>query len=187
LPRFVTISTTFYDRENRRGNQIVYEIYFGKSGAPQRHRFGILAVSGFNANWIHFLSMASTAECFRAKCGSRRRPPDCMTQRFPAATPHVRQGMDDNRSLVSSFFFIRKWPPDATLICSSPNGEIVPPFCRGIEAANVAPPTPNANAKMLCSSLVYIFRASYITVYGSIRRLLFPNSGVLSTGHGTQI
>jgi hypothetical protein len=28
---------------------------------------------------------------------------------------------------------------------------------------------------MLCSCLVYVFRASYITVYEGIRRLLFPN------------
>ncbi len=46
------------------------------------------------------------------------------------------------------------------------------------------------NFKTLSSCLVYVFRASYITVYGGIRRLLFPHCFQLliarwSTGRGT--
>jgi hypothetical protein len=40
---------------------------------------------------------------------------------------------------------------------------------------NRRPPAPKINSRMLSSCLVYVFRASYITVYGGIRLLLFPN------------
>ena len=44
---------------------------------------------------------------------------------------------------------------------------------------NRRPPAPKVNSKTLSSCLVYVFRASYITVYGGIRRLLFPNCSQL--------
>jgi hypothetical protein len=47
---------------------------------------------------------------------------------------------------------------------------------------NRRPPAPKVNSKTLSSCLVYVFRASYITVYGGIRRLLFPNCSQLSWG-----
>jgi hypothetical protein len=40
---------------------------------------------------------------------------------------------------------------------------------------NSGPPSPKVNSRTLSSCLVYVFRASYIMVYGGIRRLLFPN------------
>jgi hypothetical protein len=40
---------------------------------------------------------------------------------------------------------------------------------------NRGPPAPKVNSKTLSSCLVYVFRASYITVYEGFRRLLFPN------------
>jgi hypothetical protein len=48
-------------------------------------------------------------------------------------------------------------------------------FWSGRPDLNRGPPAPKVNSKMLSSCLVYVFRASYITVYGGIRRLLFPN------------
>ena len=45
---------------------------------------------------------------------------------------------------------------------------------------NRRPPAPKVNSKTLSSCLVYVFRASYITVYGGIRRLLFPHCSQLS-------
>jgi hypothetical protein len=70
-----------------------------------------------------FRSIASAAESFRSTCGSERRAPECSTQRFPAATPHVGQGTEDNCFAVRSFFFIlrrcdktsRKTVPSRTL------------------------------------------------------------------------
>jgi len=53
-----------------------------------------------------FLSAASVAENFRSTCASERGAPECSTQRFPAGTPHVGQGTEDNCVGVSSFFFI---------------------------------------------------------------------------------
>jgi hypothetical protein len=38
--------------------------------------------------------------------GFERGAPESSTQRFPAATPHVGQGTEDNCLGVSSFFFI---------------------------------------------------------------------------------
>jgi hypothetical protein len=49
--------------------------------------------------------MASIADNFRSTCASERRAPECSTQRFPAATPHVGQGTEDNCLGVSSLFF----------------------------------------------------------------------------------
>jgi len=51
--------------------------------------------------------MAAVAENFRSTCGSERGAPECSTQRFPAATPHVGHGTEDICLGVSSFFFIR--------------------------------------------------------------------------------
>jgi hypothetical protein len=51
--------------------------------------------------------MASEAANVRSTCGFERRAPESSTQRFPAATPHVGQGTEDNCLGVSSFFFIR--------------------------------------------------------------------------------
>ena len=48
-------------------------------------------------------------------------------------------------------------------------------FWSGRPDLNRGPPAPKVNSKMLSSCLVYVFRASYIMVYGGIRRLLFPN------------
>jgi hypothetical protein len=51
------------------------------------------------------------------------------------------------------------------------------------------PPAPKINSRMLSSCLVYVFRAGYITVYGGIRRLLFPNCsqhGSCYSGHCQQ-
>jgi hypothetical protein len=45
---------------------------------------------------------------FRSKWGSVRGAPECITQRFPAATPQVGQGTEDNCSGESSFLFIRR-------------------------------------------------------------------------------
>jgi hypothetical protein len=50
--------------------------------------------------------MASAAVNFRSACGFERGAPESSTQRFPAATPHVGQGTEDNCLGVSSFFFI---------------------------------------------------------------------------------
>jgi hypothetical protein len=50
--------------------------------------------------------MASAAENFRSTCGPERGPPECSTQRSPAAAPQVGQRMADICSGVSSFFFI---------------------------------------------------------------------------------
>jgi hypothetical protein len=44
---------------------------------------------------------------------------------------------------------------------------------------NRRPPAPKVNSRTLSSCLVYVFRASYITVYGGLRRLLFPNCSQL--------
>src|SRR6266446_1565387 len=49
--------------------------------------------------------MASIAANFRSTCDSERGPPEFSTQRFPAATPHVGQGTEDNCLVVSSLFF----------------------------------------------------------------------------------
>jgi hypothetical protein len=58
------------------------------------------------------------------------RPPDCMTQLFPAATPHVGQGIEDSNFLVNFLCFHSKiLPPDETSEYSSASGEIYPPFC----------------------------------------------------------
>jgi hypothetical protein len=58
---------------------------------------------------IHFLaSIASTAANFRLTCGAERRAPECSTQRFRAATPHVGQGTEDNCLGESSLIFIKK-------------------------------------------------------------------------------
>src|ERR1700682_166225 len=51
--------------------------------------------------------MSAVAENFRSTCGSERGAPECSTQRFPAATPHVGHGTEDNCLGVSSFFLIR--------------------------------------------------------------------------------
>jgi len=40
-------------------------------------------------------------------CGSVRGVPESSIQRFPAGTPHVGQGTEDDCLSVSSFFFIR--------------------------------------------------------------------------------
>jgi hypothetical protein len=40
-------------------------------------------------------------------------------------------------------------------------------------------PTPKVNSKTLSSCLVYVFRASCITVYKGFRRLLFPDCSQL--------
>jgi hypothetical protein len=53
----------------------------------------------------HFLSMPSIAESFRYMCGSNRRPPEYRKQRIPAATPHLGHATEDNRYVVSDFFF----------------------------------------------------------------------------------
>jgi hypothetical protein len=50
--------------------------------------------------------MASEAANVRSMCGFERGAPESSTQRFPAATPHVGQGTEDNCLGVSSFFFI---------------------------------------------------------------------------------
>ena len=44
---------------------------------------------------------------------------------------------------------------------------------------NRRPPAPKVDSKMLSICLVYVFRASYITFYRGIRRLLFPNCSQL--------
>ena len=48
-------------------------------------------------------------------------------------------------------------------------------FWSGRPDLNRWPPAPKVNSRMLSSCLVYVFRASCITVYAGIRRLLFPN------------
>src|SRR5882762_7860430 len=51
--------------------------------------------------------MASAAESFRSTCDSERSAPECSRQRFPAGTPHVGQGTEDNCVGVRSFIRIR--------------------------------------------------------------------------------
>jgi hypothetical protein len=51
-------------------------------------------------------SMASAAESFRSTCDSERSAPECSRQRFPAGTPHVGQGTEDNCVGVRSFMRI---------------------------------------------------------------------------------
>src|SRR5882762_9456130 len=51
--------------------------------------------------------MASAAESFRSTCDSERSAPECSRQRFPAGTPHVGQGTEDNCVGVRSF--MRMW------------------------------------------------------------------------------
>src|SRR6267143_962308 len=53
-----------------------------------------------------FLSAASVAQNFRSTCASERGAPECSTQRFPAGTPHVGQGTEDNCVGVRSFMRI---------------------------------------------------------------------------------
>ena len=52
-------------------------------------------------------------------------------------------------------------------------------FWSGRADLNRGPPAPKTNSKTLSSCLVYVFRASCITVYGSFRQLLFPDSSQL--------
>src|ERR1700683_4243524 len=90
---------------------------YGKEPRPQktlpkvRRRYSrILARKAAYRRWgpleILFVSIASTAESFRSTCGSERGAPECSTQRFPAATPHVGHETEDICLGVSSFFFI---------------------------------------------------------------------------------
>jgi hypothetical protein len=48
-------------------------------------------------------------------------------------------------------------------------------FWSGRRDLNSRPPAPKVNYKTLSSCLVYVLRASYITVYDGFRRLLFLN------------
>jgi hypothetical protein len=76
---------------------------------------------------ILFVSIASAADSFRSTCGPERGAPECSTQRFPAGTPHVGQGTEDNCLGVRSLFLIwircaktsRKTVPFRT-ICEPP-------------------------------------------------------------------
>jgi hypothetical protein len=63
---------------------------------------------GLGPSWRPFFSMASAATCFRLRCGSLRRPPDIITQRFPRATPQVGQATAEICFAVISFFPIRE-------------------------------------------------------------------------------
>jgi hypothetical protein len=56
--------------------------------------------------WYLFASMASAAESFRSICNSERGAPECSKQRFPAATPQVGQGTEDNWVGVRSFILM---------------------------------------------------------------------------------
>jgi len=51
--------------------------------------------------------MASMAQNFRSTCGAERGAPESSTQLFPAVTPHVGQGTEDNWFAVSFLLFIR--------------------------------------------------------------------------------
>src|SRR5713226_3719459 len=55
---------------------------------------------------ILFVSIASAADSFRSTWGLERGAPECSTQRFPAGTPHVGQGTEDNCLGVRSLIFI---------------------------------------------------------------------------------
>src|ERR1700674_1432667 len=50
--------------------------------------------------------MAAMAANFRSTCDSERGAPECSTQHFPAAEPHVGQATDNTCWGVSSLFFI---------------------------------------------------------------------------------
>ncbi len=49
-----------------------------------------------------FTSMVSAAESFRSTCDSERNAPEWSMQRFPAGTPHVGHGTENNCSGVRS-------------------------------------------------------------------------------------
>ena len=65
-------------------------------------------IATYDRGRIQSPSMASAAANFLSTCGSERGEPECSTQSFPMATPHVGQGTEDICSGVSSFLFIRK-------------------------------------------------------------------------------
>ena len=57
-------------------------------------------------------------------------------------------------------------------------------FWSGRADLNRGPPAPKVNSKTLSSCLVYVFRASYITVYGGYSAVIVPKlfpTSVLTT------